>query len=81
MSEKIEITREQLREAWNKVFREKQIGGYGSIEFVEYELFGPKKPREWTMHLTPAGNLVNDPQAINGSWGLIRVREVLENGE
>jgi hypothetical protein len=79
MTDKIELTREQLRDAWALVFSEKKIGGYGAIDFIELQLFGPKSPREWWVdvrHWHPAS-----PRDLLQARkdGLVLVREVLSD--
>lgn len=74
MTEKIEITREMLREALVKVM--KTHGDWGAD--LERELFGPKKPREFTLFRYSK----SDPwyelmpkQRMHEAWETMRVRE------
>ncbi len=79
MTDTIKINREMLREACDKIdARQNHILTLGCL--MERELFGPKKPREWKVWVSPHGEIKSEVlPTVAPVWEDIRVREVLEN--
>lgn len=87
--ETIKINREMLREAIARAQNMYGNGARSSIFYdadaVERELFGPKKPREWTIYVSDGNPNVCHRCEMTRTLGSrtnveeIRVREVLDD--
>jgi hypothetical protein len=62
---------------WTNVVRNEPRWNF---EFIEYRVAPePRKPREWTVFVTPDKQIISWNNGTVDAYGLIRVREVMDN--
>lgn len=76
MNEKVEISREQLRDAFADASRRNSVERV--LECLEAIIFGPPKPVEWRAFVDQAGVLRDGIAHTDGRWRSVLVREVTE---